>query len=82
MSGTDQVHEAVEHLENLDRTETGRPGFDRRAFLRRTALTGAAVGGVSTLLAACGSSASSSGGGAVAVFGSHPETTNSCSSTT
>ena len=47
-----------------------RPGFDRRAFLRRTALTGVAAGSVSTILAACGSSASSSGGSS-SVFGSH-----------
>jgi len=71
MSDTDKAHEAVEVLDYLDRPETGRPGFDRRAFLRRTALTGAAAGSVSTLLAACGSSASS-GGNSSSVFGSHP----------
>jgi simple sugar transport system substrate-binding protein len=49
--------------------QLARPGFDRRAFLRRTALGGMAVGGVSTLLSACGSSASS-GGAASSVFGS------------
>jgi len=37
--------------------EVATPGFDRRAFLRRTALTGVAAGSVSTILAACGSSA-------------------------
>src|SRR5206468_9638783 len=48
-------------------------GFDRRAFLRRTALTGVAAGSVSTILAACGSSASSGGSsGSASVFGSHP----------
>jgi simple sugar transport system substrate-binding protein len=75
MSSTDQVHEAVERLENLDRHAAGRQGFDRRAFLRRTALTGAAVGSVSALLEACGSSASSSssGGNSASIFGSHPE---------
>jgi simple sugar transport system substrate-binding protein len=62
MSDTDQAHEAVEGLDYLDRPEAGRPGFDRRAFLRRTALTGVAAGSVSTLLAACGSSASSNSG--------------------
>jgi simple sugar transport system substrate-binding protein len=72
MSDTDQAHEAVEVLDYVDRPETGRPGFDRRAFLRRTALTGAAAGSVSTILAACGSSASSGGGGgSSSVFGSH-----------
>ena len=46
-----------------ERRSVGRaPGFDRRAFLRRTALTGVAAGSVSTILAACGSSASSGGG--------------------
>jgi simple sugar transport system substrate-binding protein len=71
MSDTDQAHEAVERLEYAERGLVDTPGFDRRAFLRRTALTGAAVGGVSTLLSACGSSASSSSG-AAAVFGSAP----------
>jgi simple sugar transport system substrate-binding protein len=70
MSETDQAHEAVERLEFLDRPGDG-PGFDRRSFLRRTALTGAAVGGVSTLLSACGASGSSSSG-AASVFGSAP----------
>ncbi len=74
MSDKTQVHEAVEPVGSAERSLVERPGFDRRAFLQRTALTGAAVGGVSTLLAACGSSASSSGsGGAVAVFGSVPK---------
>jgi simple sugar transport system substrate-binding protein len=71
MSATDQANEAVELLDYLDRPNKDQPGFDRRAFLRRTALTGAAVGGVSSLLAACGSSASS-GGNSSEVFGSHP----------
>ncbi len=70
MPDTDQAHEPVEVLDYLDRPEKNWPGFDRRAFLRRTALTGVAAGSVSTLLAACGSSASSSGGSA-SVFGSH-----------
>src|SRR5262249_49934779 len=71
MSDTDQAHEAVERLDYADRSETNRPGFDRRAFLRRTALTGVAAGSVSPILAACGSSASS-GGNSSSVFGSHP----------
>ncbi|TMK97541.1 MAG: sugar ABC transporter substrate-binding protein [Actinobacteria bacterium] len=71
MSDTDEAYEAVERLDYLDRQESDRPGFDRRAFLRRTALTGVAAGSVSTILAACGSSASS-GGGSTSVFGSHP----------
>jgi simple sugar transport system substrate-binding protein len=72
MADTDQAHEALEHLDYLDRPDVGRPGFDRRAFLRRTALTGMAAGSVSTLLSACGSSASSGSGGSASVFGSHP----------
>jgi|HubBroStandDraft_2_1064218.scaffolds.fasta_scaffold00289_13 simple sugar transport system substrate-binding protein len=75
MADTDQAHEAVESLDYLDRPDVGRGGFDRRAFLRRTALTGMAAGSVGTLLSACGSSASSgssSGGNSADVFGSHP----------
>ncbi len=72
MSDTDQAHEAVERLDHSDRGLLDTPGFDRRAFLRRTAMTGVAAGSVSTLLAACGSSASSNGG-SVAVFGSVPK---------
>src|ERR1039458_3922765 len=68
MSDTDQAHEAVEHLEYAERLEVDRPGFDRRAFLRRTALTGVAAGSVGSLLSACGSSASS-GSGASSIFG-------------
>lgn len=75
MSDTDLVHEAVERLEHADRREEAagvtRPGFDRRAFLRRTALTGLAAGSVSTMLDACGVSASVSS--SRAIFGSHPE---------
>ncbi len=78
MSDSDLALDAVERLEHSegrvgsDPTEL-TPGFDRRSFLRRTALTGAAVGSVSALLEACGSSASSSGGNSASVFGSHPE---------
>jgi simple sugar transport system substrate-binding protein len=72
MSDTDLAHEAVERLEFDERSEEDRPGFDRRTFLRRTALTGVAAGSVSTLLAACGSSASTSSSSS-SVFGSHPE---------
>ncbi|MFI5005390.1 MAG: sugar ABC transporter substrate-binding protein [Solirubrobacterales bacterium] len=74
MSDSDLASEAVERLEHAAPSTGERPpGFDRRAFLRRTALTGAAVGSVSALLEACGSSASSgSSSGSNAVFGSHP----------
>lgn len=76
MSDSDLALEAVQRLEHADPSTGERaPGFDRRAFLRRTALTGAAVGSVSALLEACGSSASSSSSGgsnSSAVFGSHP----------
>jgi simple sugar transport system substrate-binding protein len=68
MSGTDEANEAVERLDFDDRGEQDQPGFDRRAFLRRTALTGAAAGSVGMLLSACGSSASSSSG-ASSIFG-------------
>jgi simple sugar transport system substrate-binding protein len=70
MSDTDQVHEALGALDHLDRSDTRSPGFDRRAFLRRTALTGVAAGSVGTILNACGSSASSSSGSS-SIFGSH-----------
>ncbi len=73
MSDTDQANEAVEQLDFIDRRqEVDGPGFDRRAFLRRTALTGVAAGSVSTLLAACGSSASS-GSGAKSIFDASKE---------
>jgi simple sugar transport system substrate-binding protein len=71
MSDTDRANEAVERLDFAERSEVDLPGFDRRAFLRRTALTGVAAGSVSAILAACGSSASS-GGTSSEVFGSHP----------
>jgi len=72
MSDTDQGHEAVEVLDHLDSSETRRRGFDRRAFLRRTALSGVAAGSVGTILNACGSSASSGGsGGSESTFGKH-----------
>jgi simple sugar transport system substrate-binding protein len=74
MADIDQVEDVRERLEYSDRAQaskTASPGFDRRAFLRRTALTGVAAGSVGTLLSACGSSASS-GGGSASVFGSHP----------
>jgi simple sugar transport system substrate-binding protein len=73
MADIDQVQDAVERLEFVDRTEPRTPGFDRRAFLRRTALTSVAAGSVGGLLSACGSSASSSSGGSASIFGSHPE---------
>lgn len=63
----------TERFDQSDQSQALAPGFDRRAFLRRTAVTGAAVGGVSSLLAACGSSASSSSGGSEEVFGKHPK---------
>jgi simple sugar transport system substrate-binding protein len=61
MSDSDEVL-ALDH--------PGSPGFDRRSFLRRTALTGVAAGSVGTILSACGSSASS--GSSSGIFGSHP----------
>ena len=73
MSETDEVSQVP--LEQSEQSRFGWPEIDRRAFLRRTAMTGVAAGSVGTLLAACGSSASSSGSsssGSDAVFGSHP----------
>ena len=67
MSDADHAHEAVERL-NYDDGKAERPGFDRRTFLRRTALTGVAAGSVGALLGACGSSATSSSG-ASSIFG-------------
>ena len=52
MADTDQAHEAVEQLDHLELGENGRLGIDRRAFLRRTAVTGLAAGSVGTLLSA------------------------------
>jgi simple sugar transport system substrate-binding protein len=70
MSDRDNAHDAVERLDYLDRHNADRPGFDRRAFIRRTALTGVAAGSVGSILSACGSSASSSSGSS-SIFGSH-----------
>jgi simple sugar transport system substrate-binding protein len=72
MSETDHAYESREQVREGDRAAIHWPEFDRRAFLRRTALTGVAAGSVSTILSACGSSASSGGGGSGGVFGSHP----------
>jgi len=70
MSDNDQVQETLELPDQIEALSEGG-GFDRRAFLRRTAMTGVAAGSVSTILAACGSSASS-GGSSDEIFGSHP----------
>ncbi|HTQ68847.1 MAG TPA: sugar ABC transporter substrate-binding protein [Solirubrobacteraceae bacterium] len=69
MSDADHSHEAAERLD-YDDAKAGRSGFDRRTFLRNTALTGAAAGSVGALLSACGSSASSSSG-ASSIFGTN-----------
>src|ERR1700719_3095491 len=70
MPDSDHSLDAVERLDYLDKRHADRPGFDRRAFLRRTALTGVAAGSVGSILSACGSSASTSGGSS-SIFGSH-----------
>jgi simple sugar transport system substrate-binding protein len=78
MSETDLAPGTGERLGYADDRGEQDHGFDRRAFLRRTALSGLAAGGATTLLEACGgggtspSSASSGGGVSVEVFGSHP----------
>ncbi len=78
MSEIDAVLAAAGRLGGSEHSESEleqSSGFDRRAFLRRTAVTGVAAGSASTLLAACGSggtsSSSASGGGSSSVFGSH-----------
>jgi simple sugar transport system substrate-binding protein len=72
MSETDQVQDALDSPEAGEQgSRFSWPEIDRRSFLRRTALTGAAAGSVGAILSACGSSASSSGGSGE-VFGSHP----------
>ena len=43
MPETDQGHDAIAHLDGAEAPVIDRPGFDRRAFLRRTALTGVAA---------------------------------------
>jgi simple sugar transport system substrate-binding protein len=76
MAGNEEAQHAVELLKDGNGAVIDTPGFDRRAFLRRTALSGAAAGSVGALLAACGSSSNSasgsSGGGSDEIFGSHP----------
>jgi simple sugar transport system substrate-binding protein len=70
MSDSDQALEIPDHPE----AATTSSGFDRRSFLRRTAVTGVAAGSVGTILSACGSngsSAASGGGDSAGVFGSH-----------
>jgi simple sugar transport system substrate-binding protein len=72
MSEGDRAYESGEQLQEGRGAGIHWPEIDRRAFLRRTALTGVAAGSVSTILSACGSSASSgSSGGSSSVFGSH-----------
>jgi simple sugar transport system substrate-binding protein len=57
-----------------DQQQVGaRAGYDRRTFLRRTALTGVAAGSVGTLLSACGSSGNSASAASGSdVFGKTP----------
>src|SRR5215216_3126179 len=76
MSHLDPVHGAVERLEWQDSKEEETPHARLRAFTRRTALTGAAAGLVSTMIAACGgdgdepgTSAAQGGTPATGVFG-------------
>ncbi|HEX5224340.1 MAG TPA: sugar ABC transporter substrate-binding protein [Solirubrobacteraceae bacterium] len=70
MSISDQVPETLERPDHIEAPREGG-GFDRRSFLRRTAMTGVAAGSVSAILEACGSSASG-GGSSNSIFGSHP----------
>src|SRR4051794_27209013 len=67
--------EVIERLEWTDGRQPERPGMARRAFLRRTAMTGAAAATVGSLLSACGanggSSTTSGGGGGGGTFANH-----------
>jgi simple sugar transport system substrate-binding protein len=67
--------EVIERLEWTDGKQPDRPGMARRAFLRRTAMTGAAAATVGSLLSACGanggSSTTSGGGGGGGTFANH-----------
>jgi simple sugar transport system substrate-binding protein len=76
MSELDPVHEAIERLEWHDSKQEETPHTRWAAFTRRTALTGAAAGLVSTMIAACGGdgdepakSGAQSGTPATGVFG-------------
>ncbi len=75
MADSDEAHEAVERLDWMDQKagQAEGPGFDRRSFLRRTALTGVAAGSVGAILSACGSSASSTSSGAKGIFAASKE---------
>ncbi len=69
----DQAKKRVERLDHNDLRRPPRPGFDRRAFLRRTALTGVAAGSVSTILARVRvERVERRAAAAPNVFGSHP----------
>ena len=70
MADSDEAYEAAERLDWMDQKagQAEGPGFDRRSFLRRTALTGVAAGSVGAILSACGSSASSTSNGAKGLF--------------
>jgi len=66
--------EVIERLEWTDGRQPERPGMARRAFLRRTAMTGAAAATVGSLLSACGAnggSSTTSGGGGGGTFANH-----------
>ncbi len=85
---SDDLQGAVEHLEQLRPSACRVAGFDRRAFLRRTALTGVAAGWgqhdperVRLELERRPAAARERTGNSASVFGSH-RATNSCSSTT
>ncbi len=80
MSDADHAHEAVERLD-YDDQKADRPGFDRRTFLRRTALTGVAAGSVGSLAERLRLERDSSSG-ASSNLRHAPKATNSRSSTT
>jgi simple sugar transport system substrate-binding protein len=74
MSDHNHPLESGELQPQADGSRFAWPEIDRRSFLRRTALTGVAAGGVSTILSACGSggaTSSNASGGSGGIFGSH-----------
>jgi len=73
MSDSDPADQAQDGLQSLVEDDGTRSGYDRRTFLRRTALTGVAAGSVGTLLSACGSSSHSAAAATSSdIFGKTP----------
>jgi simple sugar transport system substrate-binding protein len=74
MSDAMETGEVIERLEWADAQQPEKPGMERRSFLRRTAMTGAAAATVGSLLSACGANGGGtkkSGGGGAGTFAAH-----------